>query len=182
MHDIHTFGAPVHKAANKQPVVLPDEIQQAYALLTGSHECRFYEYHRYTIGSNEFASRHTSLRNSTVFYQPADSPTLVPGVIRQIFLPTGDANKVFLAIHQHLPVRWRSTKWDPFAAFPHFGASIWSKSTQDQVDIIPSTQRIYATDLQPWDGDQLVMKPIIEVRVASSRKWGWHVECTLQDF
>jgi hypothetical protein len=61
-------------------------------------------------------------------------------------------------------VEWELGESDPFTAFPDFGAGLWLTDTQDQVEVIQSTQRIYGTDLRTWDKIRQVMKPIIEVR------------------
>jgi hypothetical protein len=100
MHDIQTLGTEMgSKPVNKQPVALPDEIRKVYARLTSSRESTFHEYPRYTIRGNDFAMKHATKHNSTIFYQPPDSTTLVPGVIRQIFSPVSNTDQVFLAIH-----------------------------------------------------------------------------------
>jgi hypothetical protein len=164
MHDIQTMSTSTHnKTAGGKTVTLQHDVQQSFRQLTGSHESKFVEYPRYSIRGNEFAPRHTTMRNSTIFYQPRDTMSLVPGVIRQVFSPSSNVDLIFLAVHRHSPARWRLNERDPFADFPDFGASIWAKEVQNQVEIIRLTQRIYATDLRRWDSDKMVMKPIIEV-------------------
>ena len=167
MHDIQALGTPKCNVVNERVVTLSDDIHRAFVRLTESHELKFHEYPRYTIRGNEFATRHTSMRNSTIWYQPHGSVSLnlVPGVIRQIFSPACDADRVFLAVHRHVPTQWELGDCDPFAAFPDFGASIWSKTTQVDVEVIQSTQRIYGTEFRTWDTDRQVMKPIIEASV-----------------
>lgn len=182
MHDIRTFGTPAREDTPKKTILLSNDIQAAYTRLTQGLESTFHEHPRYTIRGNEFATQHTTLRNSTVFYQPTDGTALVPGVIRQIFSSSSNPDQVFLAIHRHLPAHWQLGDYDPFTAFPDFGAGIWSKETHDRVEVIPSTRRLYATDLRTWDEDKCVMKPVIEVRAMTSAQLGSVLIQISQDF
>jgi len=70
---------------------------------------------------------------------------------------------IFLAIHRHLPVCN-----DPFKKYPGFGVTVSWKATQDQVEIIPATNRVYAANQRPWGKDCVVSHPLIEVRCYSA--------------
>lgn len=82
MHDIQAMGTPSHnKTASEKTTTLQGDVQQLFGQLAGYHLSNFIEYTRYSIRGNEFAPRHTSLRNSTIFYQPQHTTLLVPTVI-----------------------------------------------------------------------------------------------------
>jgi hypothetical protein len=166
MHDIQALAVPADEGVtDTKTVELARDIREAYTRLTRRHDSKFLEHQRYTVRGAEFATRHTSQRNSTIFYRPSGAPDWVPGVIRTIFSPVGSNETVFFAVHRHSPACWQAGEKDPFAAFPDFGAGIWSKATQDEVEFVLSTQQVYAAYLRTWDADRLVMKPIIEVRL-----------------
>ena len=120
---------------------------------------------RVAIRDYEFTTYRTSESHGVVFFQAAaGSNSLVPGMVRAIFLVMQDRTEhVFLAIHRYLtPPR---SLPDPFARYPEFGASLWSSETQKDITIVPGNRDIYHAIYRDWDYKIMVMKPLNRVRL-----------------
>ena len=161
-HDMDTLGENNENQLNKsKESKLEDDVHRVLVTLIPGHSKTVREYARFEIKGRKFASSTATYRNSIIYFQPVGGTGLVPGVIRKIF-EAGDTPSVFLAVHRHLPVGN-----DPFEKYPGFGATVSWKATQDQVEIIPATNRVYAANQRPWGKDHVVSRPLIEVRCYS---------------
>lgn len=158
-HDMATLEEDGESTlARPKKVRLEDDIHNALVRLVPDHPRTVHEYPRFEIGGRKFAASHATYRDSIVYFQPLGGNRLVVGVVRKIF-EAGDRSSVFLAVHRYIPLRN-----DPFQKYPGFGATVSSKETQDQVEIIPATARIYSANQRPWGDGCVVSRPLIEVR------------------
>ncbi len=90
-----------------------------------------------TIRGNQYAPWNATPRNSVIFFQPTDSDTMVPGVIRQIFSLTADSNAL-LAVHRYRALP--EGQEDPFISYKDLGIGLWSQQHSDTIEIIDSSQ------------------------------------------
>lgn len=114
-----------------------------------------------TVGGLQYANFSATKRNSIVFFLPSPNAIMVPGVIRQIFSICGKGKMEHhhFAIHRYLPL----TVTDPFTQFEDFGASIWSKTLSQQVEIIPASRKITHAIQRPWDNSHYILKTLDRV-------------------
>jgi hypothetical protein len=178
MADIHTFGGrtgPLAKAG--KCVQLEKDIYNAFIHTVGSRSSEVnlstvHVYPRWYIEGLQFATRDATQRDSIVFYKRMRSDTLIPGVIRLIFSSSSLPGETFLAIHRYLPLSGNNTH-DPFLMYVDFGASIWSNELDDEVDVVPTTQKIYHTCQREWCPNTVVMRPTNKV-ILMYRCLNWH--------
>lgn len=117
---------------------------------------------RVTIYGREFTTYRTSKRHGVIFFQDTGSAnSLVPGIVRAIFLIQDSEEKLFLAVHRYLAPP--TSLPNPFARYPDFGANLWSSETQKEVTIVPGNRDIYHAIYRDWDHQILVMKPLTRV-------------------
>lgn len=128
---------------------------------------------RVTIRDYEFTTYRTSESHGVVFFQAAaGSNSLVPGIVRAIFLVTQDSTEhIFLAIHRYFAAP-RSLP-NPFARYPDFGASLWSSETEKEITIVPGNRDIYHAIYRNWDYKIMVMKPLNRVSLHVILHEGW---------
>jgi len=82
---------------------------------------------RYTRQGVQYATCDANKNDSNIFFEPAGSSSLVPGVIHKIFsMPGPDQQEsYFFAVHRYESVP--DGVENPFQAFPDFGAGLWSR-------------------------------------------------------
>jgi len=174
-HDIQTLGEENYVQHQKGKTVhleedvrnaLVDTLQSQSALMQGVWEHNQLEFQGWKV-----VSAQTTYCNSIVFFQPSRVAELVPGVFRTI-IEVGPIERplFFLTIHRYLP-----SASDIFQKYPDFGATIRSKQTHENVEMIPITNRIYAENQHSWENSQIVVCPLIEVSyiLLKSQPW-WH--------
>ena len=116
-----------------------------------------------TIHNHEFTTYRTLESLGVIFFKaPAGTNSLVPGMIRAIFLITQDsAEHIFLAVHRyHTPL---TSLPNPFTHYPDFGANLWSSEIQKEITIVPGNCDIYHAIYRDWDHKIKVMKPLNRV-------------------
>ena len=125
---------------------------------------------RVTIRDHEFATYRTSENHGVIFFEDAaGASSLIPGVIRAIFLIRRDNTEhIILAIHRYLEPS-RSLP-NPFARYPDFGAGLWSSEMHKEVTIVPGNRNIYHAIYRKWDDKLMVMKPLDRVSVLYRRR------------
>lgn len=118
---------------------------------------------RVTIRDHKFTTYQASESHGIIFFQATGgSDSLVPGIVRAIFLVTqGSTEHIFLAVHRYLAPP--SDLPNPFSRYPDFGASLWSSETQKEVTIVPGNRDIYHAIYRDWDYRIIVMKPLNRV-------------------
>ena len=162
-HDIQTLGKENYVQHQKgKTVQLEEDVRDALVTTLQSQPALaqgVWEHNRLEFRGRKIASAHATYRNSIVFFQPCGAAELVPGVVRTI-IEVGpiESPLFFLAIHRYLP-----SSSDIFLKYFDFGATIRSKETHEKVEIIPISNRIYAANQRPWENDQIVVRPLIEV-------------------
>ena len=127
---------------------------------------------RVTVNKHEFTTYRTSESHGVIFFQEAGSvSTLVPGIVRAIFLVRYDsATHIFLAVHRYLTPT--PSLPNPFASYPEFGASLWSSETQKEVTIVPGSRKICHAIYRDWGYEMMVMKPLDRVsKCHLGRSW-----------
>lgn len=129
---------------------------------------RVIKHSRYKIRGIQYSTYLCGESNSLIFYEPDVGVEMVPGVVRSIFsLSAADYTEekphmhVILAVHRYMPKLHMT--FDPFADYPDFGASIWSKTLDERIETIPSTRRMCHAIRQTWDDETYVMKPLLRV-------------------
>ena len=162
-HDIQTLAEENNLQDHRsKKVKLEQDVRDALAKVPGGLESpkeEVRERSRLEIKGRKFAAAHATYRNSIVFFQQSGASELIPGLIRQIIeVGPVDNPRVFLAIHRYLP----SIAADPFLKYPGFGAIVRSKQTDDKVEVIPITNRVYGANLRAWRNDEVVVRPLIE--------------------
>lgn len=128
---------------------------------------------RVTIHDYEFTTYRTSESHGVVFFQAAaGSSSLVPGMVRAIFLVTQDsAEHIFLAIHRYFEAP--RSLLNPFAQYPDFGASLWSSEMEKEITIVPGNRKIYHAIYRNWDYKIMVMKALNGVSPHVILHEGW---------
>lgn len=118
---------------------------------------------RVTICGYEFMTYRTSESHGVIFFQEeAGSNSLVPGMVRAIFLVTQDSTEyIFLAIHRYLAPP--KSLPNPFLRYPDFGASLWSSEITKDITIVPGSREIYHAIYRDWKPKILVMKALNRV-------------------
>jgi hypothetical protein len=115
---------------------------------------------RHKIRGFRFSDAATSVNESIVFFHEGDR--MVPGQIRRIFSISGTNFKIgkhryFFAIHKFKKTTVPRTL-NPFDAWPHFGAELWSKTQEDQPVILSDELPIFHSIYRSWDEHTYVMK------------------------
>jgi hypothetical protein len=153
------------KAATSRLKPLDRAIQAAMESQMENFHCpdEVYFQDRVTIHNHEFTTYRTSESLGVIFFKAAaGANSLVPGMIRAIFLTTQDsAEHIFLAVHRYLA--HPTSLPNPFARYPDFGASLWSSAIQEEITIVPGSRDIYHAIYRDWDHGIKVMKPLNRV-------------------
>ena len=118
---------------------------------------------RVMIRGHEFTTYRTSEKHGVIFFQDMPSSnSLVPGIIRTIFLVRQDSEEhIFLAVYRYATPPM--SQLNPFTRYPDFGAGLWSSETCKEVTIVPGNRAIYHAIYRGWDHKILVMKPLNRV-------------------
>ena len=114
------------------------------------------------------------MRDSRVFFRNI-SQEFAPGVIEHIFSIERNQKRIYyLAVRRNLPVSAGCD--DPFLPYRDFGAQLWSRTYNKELDIVPveRTEICHAIST-PWGTSDMVLKPLNRV---SRRFKSWIVVLT----
>ena len=124
------------------------------------------QHDRCTIRGTIYSASTSNERNSIVFFQEAAGSPFVPGIICRIFALVArqeneDVQQTFLAIRRYLPSPISTD--NPFRQYPDFGASIWSKTCDENIAIITVSHRICHAARLEWNSSCYVFKALEKV-------------------
>lgn len=131
-------------------------------------------YPRVSVGGVTYSTAKDGDSGCTIFFRSTShSDRFVPGVIRQILATsvpqtssTHHSLCILFVVHRFLPSSPLAS--DPFAQYPEFGASIWSRELSSDIDITPAIRGVHHAMRAPWTNDTYVLKSVAKVSTHST--------------